>query len=46
MYGRCLFWIAAQDKLTKQILALGAELGINPGARRARGLPVVKQYRK
>lgn len=31
-------WIAAQDKLTKQILALGAELGINPRARRARGL--------
>lgn len=32
-------WIAAQDKLTKQILALGAELGITPGARRARGMP-------
>ena len=32
-------WIAAQDKLTKQILALGAELGITPKARRVRGLP-------
>ena len=31
-------WIAAQDRLTKQILALGAELGITPQARRARGL--------
>lgn len=31
-------WIAAQDRLTKQILALGAELGITPRARRARGL--------
>ena len=31
-------WIAAQDRLTKQILALGAELGITPKARRARGL--------
>ena len=32
-------WIAAQDRLTKQILALGSELGITPKARRARGLP-------
>lgn len=31
-------WIAAQDRLTKQILSLGAELGITPRARRARGL--------
>ena len=31
-------WIAAQDKLTKQILTLGAELGITPKARRDRGL--------
>lgn len=31
-------WLAAQDKLTKQILCLGEELGITPKARRARGL--------
>ena len=31
-------WLAAQDRLTKQILLLGAELGITPRARRARGL--------
>lgn len=31
-------WITAQDKLTKQILTLGAELGITPKARQARGL--------
>ena len=31
-------WIGAQDKLTKQILQLGGELGITPTARRARGL--------
>ena len=31
-------WIAAQDRLTKQILTLGEELGINPKARRSRGL--------
>ena len=31
-------WLAAQDRLTKQILSLGAELGLNPSARRARGL--------
>lgn len=31
-------WIAAQDRLTKQILALGSELGITPTARRSRGL--------
>ena len=31
-------WLAAQDKLTKQILALGEELGITPRARKARGL--------
>ena len=34
-------WIGVQDKLTKQILQLGSELGITPTARRARGL-----YRK
>jgi len=33
-------WIGVQDKLTKQILTLGAELGITPSARRARGLPM------
>lgn len=32
-------WIAAQDRLTKQILTLGSELGITPSARRAKGLP-------
>ena len=31
-------WLAAQDRLTKQILALGEELGLNPKARKARGL--------
>lgn len=31
-------WLAAQDKLTKQILALGAELGITPRSRRERAL--------
>ena len=31
-------WVQAQDRLTKQILALGSELGITPSARRARGL--------
>lgn len=31
-------WINAQDKLTKQILQLGAALGITPDARRTRGL--------
>ena len=31
-------WVQAQDRLTKQILALGGELGITPSARRARGL--------
>ena len=31
-------WIGVQDKLTKQILVLGSELGITPTARRARGL--------
>lgn len=31
-------WIAAQDRLTKQILQLGAELGITPKARRDRGI--------
>lgn len=31
-------WIAAQAKLTKQILELGAELGITPRSRRARGI--------
>lgn len=31
-------WITAQAKLTKQILELGAELGITPRSRRARGI--------
>lgn len=31
-------WIAAQAKLTKQILELGDELGITPRSRRARGI--------
>ena len=31
-------WLAAQDRLTKQILSLGDELGLNPSTRRARGL--------
>jgi P27 family predicted phage terminase small subunit len=31
-------WINAQAKLSGQILKLGAELGITPGARRALGL--------
>ena len=31
-------WLNAQAKLTKQILALGAELGLTPRARRARGI--------
>lgn len=31
-------WLAAQDRITKQILQLGSELGITPTARRARGL--------
>ena len=31
-------WLAAQDRLTKQILALGDELGLNPKSRKARGL--------
>lgn len=31
-------WAAVQDKLIKQILALGAELGITPRARRSRGI--------
>lgn len=31
-------WINAQAKLNDQILKLGAELGITPGARRALGL--------
>ena len=31
-------WINAQDRITKQILQLGAELGITPKARRDRGL--------
>ena len=31
-------WVTAQDRLTKQILTLGSELGITPTARRARGL--------
>lgn len=31
-------WLAAQDRLTKQILTLGEELGLTPKARKARGL--------
>ena len=31
-------WLAAQDRLTKQILTLGEELGLTPKARRARGI--------
>ncbi len=31
-------WVNAQDRITKQILQLGSELGITPRARRARGL--------
>ncbi len=31
-------WAAVQDKLIKQILALGAELGITPRSRRSRGI--------
>lgn len=31
-------WLLAQDRLTKQILTLGDELGLTPNARRARGL--------
>lgn len=31
-------WLAAQDRLTKQILSLGDELGLTPKARKARGL--------
>lgn len=31
-------WLAAQERLTKQILMLGEELGLTPKARRARGI--------
>lgn len=31
-------WLLSQDRLTKQILTLGEELGLNPRARKARGL--------
>ena len=31
-------WLAAQDRLTKQILTLGEELGLTPKARKVRGL--------
>lgn len=31
-------WLAAQDRLTKQILTLGEELGLTPKARKTRGL--------
>lgn len=31
-------WLLAQDRLTKQILSLGDELGLTPKARKARGL--------
>lgn len=33
-------WLAAQDRLTKQILALGGELGLTPRSRRARGITI------
>lgn len=33
-------WLAAQDRLTKQILALGGELGLTPRSRRARGIAI------
>ena len=36
-------WLAAQDRLTKQILSLGDELGLNPSTRRARGLIAPKR---
>lgn len=32
-------WLAAQDKLTRQILSLGNELGLTPASRRSWGLP-------
>lgn len=32
-------WLTAQDKLTKQILTLGNELGLTPTGRRSWGLP-------
>ena len=35
-------WLLAQDRLTKQILALGDELGLTPKARRARGLSAAR----
>ena len=31
-------WIAAQDKLTRQILTISAELGLTPASRKARGI--------
>lgn len=31
-------WITAQDKLTKQILTISAELGLTPASRKARGI--------
>lgn len=33
-------WLSAQDRLTKQILVLGGELGITPISRRARGITI------
>lgn len=33
-------WLTAQDRLTKQILTLGDELGLTPKARRSRGLSI------
>ena len=36
-------WLAAQDRLTKQILTLGDELGLTPKARKARGLIVPRK---
>ena len=31
-------WLVAQDRLTKQILTLGAEFGLTPKSRRAQGI--------
>ncbi len=36
-------WLAAQDRLTKQILTLGDELGLTPQARKVRGLLVPRK---
>ena len=34
-------WLTAQDRLTKQILSLGTELGLTPSSRQSRGLPAI-----